>query len=345
MGQVYRIGLDIAKNVFQVHGVDKNNKKVLSRKLMRSEMLQFFANIPKCLVALEACGGAHYWGRELTKLGHDARLVDPRLVKPFVINNKTDAADAAAICEVAGREATRFIPIKSIEQQDMGAWHTMREQCVKERTALANQIRSLFHEHGFIIPQGINYVRKNVPEIIGDSDNWLSDEARLYLADLHSELLAKDERVAFYNKHILNMMNNNEAAKRLQKVPGIGPLIATAIVAHFGNATQFKNGRQFAACLGVTPREHSSGGKQVLLGISKRGDSYIRKLLIQGARNVMRYAMQETDKEKIPNKYQWLCGVYKRRNRFIASVAQANKTARIVWHILARGEEYTVNIN
>lgn len=339
MCAVCRIGLDIAKNVFQAHGCDKSGKTVFSRKIQRKGVLLFFVNFPPCLVALEACSGAHHWGRELMKLGHDVRLVPPRTVKPFVLNNKTDAADAQAICEVAGRPSTKFVSVKTVEQQDMAAWHRIRELAVKERTALVNQARALLHEQGVIIPQGITHVRRHLPRIIEDENVHLSLAARDYLSELWSELIAKDERIKKYEERIVRVATTNEDCKRLQTIPGIGPLTATAIVAHVGKGEHFKNGRQFAACMGLTPREHSSGGKQKLLGISKRGNNHIRKLLIQGARVVVRYgATPNIGEGDTPS--TWLHNLIDRRGKFVAAVAQANKTARMAWAVLARGEVY-----
>jgi len=341
MGIVCRIGLDIAKNFFQAHGMDKHGKEVLTKKLKRAEVLPFFANLPPCLIGLEACAGAHYWARELAKLdaGHTVRLISPRLIKPFVINNKTDAADARAICEVVGRPVTRFVTVKTVEQQDMLAWHRIRERKVRGRTALVNQARALLGEQGIIMPQGITHVRKLLPLIIEDLDNKLSMSARDYMSELYTELVGYDEAIAKYESRIKAFAKANEACQRLQKIPGIGPLTSTAIVAQMGNAKEFKNGRAFAACLGLTPKEHSSGGKQKLLGITKRGNSYIRKLLIQGARIVLRYGLQRPEEDASP-RLQWLRSLFGRRGRQIAAVALANKTARIIWALLSSGEAY-----
>ena len=340
MRQVCQIGLDIAKQYFQVHGVDKHGKDVFNKKLKRKNVLSFFANLPPCLVGMEACGGAHYWAREITKLdaGHTVRLISPRRVKPFVLNNKTDAADARAICEVVGRPSTRFVPIKTVEQQDLAAWHRMRERKIKERTALANQARAFLLEQGIIVAKGITRIRTFLPIVIEDLENRLSMPARDYLSELYAELVSCDELVKKYESRIISFAKNDEACKRLQKIPGVGPITATAIVAHAGDATEYKNGRAFAASLGLTPKEHSSGGKRKLLGISKRGNGTIRKLLIQGARIVTRYALVAQE-----NSYPtqtWIQAVATRRGRQRAAVALANKTARIIWNLLAKKEEY-----
>lgn len=340
MGQVCRIGLDIAKEFFQAHGVDKNGKDVFNKKLKRKNVLDFFARLPPCLVGLEACGGAHYWAREIAKLdtGHTVRLVSPRHVKPFVLNNKTDAADARAICEVVGRPSTRFVTVKTVEQQDLAAWHRIRERKVKERTALANQARSLLMEQGLIVAKGIRNIRKFLPLAIENLENGLSMTARDYLSELYAELVTCNELIEKYESRIIAFAKNDEACKRLQKIPGVGPITATAIVAHAGDATEYKNGRAFASSLGLTPKEHSSGGKQKLLGVSKRGNSTIRKLLIQGARIITRYTLARDEGSYSAQK--WIQGVATRRGRQIAAVALANKTARIIWNLLVKKEEY-----
>lgn len=276
---------------------------------------------------------------KLPNLMPGMRLLSPRHVKPFVLNNKTDAADARAICEVVGRPSTRFVNVKTVEQQDMTAWHRIRERKVKERTALVNQIRALLMEQGVVIPKGITHVRKLLPGIIEELENGLSWQARDYLSELYTELVDVDAAVAKYEARIVAFAKANDACRRLQKIPGVGPLTATAIVAHVGNATQFKNARAFAASLGLTPKEHSSGGKQKLLGVSKRGNGYIRRLLVQGARIVARYALLRTDSQ-VPS-HLWIQKISGRRGKHIAAVGLANKTARVVWALLARGEEYS----
>lgn len=339
MSRVCTIGLDIAKNKFQVHGEDRQGKMVFNKQLRRHDVLAFFAALPTCLVGLEACGGAHYWAREISKYGHDVRLIPPRQVKPFVINNKTDAADARAICEVVQRPATTFVQIKTVEQQHLAALHRVRERFVGNRTALANQIRGLLHEEGVVLAQGIKILRQELPGILANNDSPLCEASRHLFAELLAELRIWDEKINDIEKHLTQMAKADANCSRLLKIPGVGLLTATAIVAHMGNATQFKNGRQFAACLGLTPREYSSGGKQKLLGISKRGNGYIRKLLIQGARIV---CMWWNRTPAAPEQWRklWLQQLTARRGKFVASVAQANKTARIIWNILARGAEY-----
>lgn len=338
MGAVCRIGLDIAKNKFQMHGVDSNSKNVMNKQLNRLSLLNYFSNIPKCLVGLEACGGAHYWAREIAALGHDVRLISPRLVKPFVINNKTDAADARAICEVVGRPSTVFIQVKTVDQQALASLHRMRERLVGNRTALVNQARAFLLEIGIAIPQGMTHMRRAFPLVHQGEYPQCAGKFREILSTLYEEFLELDRRVEVLEKDISHTAKTDASCKRLLHIPGVGPLTATAIVSHVGDGKQFKNGRQFAACMGLTPRECSSGGKQKLLGISKRGSPYIRKLLIQGARVIVNWWSAKEAGEDY--RKQWVQGLVTRRNKFVASVAQANKTARIIWSVLARGEDY-----
>ena len=342
MSQVCTIGLDIAKNKFQVHGEDRHGKKVFNRQLLRKEVLPFFANLPACLIGIEACGGAHYWARELGKLGHEVRLIPPRQVRPFVINNKTDAADARAICEVVRRPNTNFVQVKTVNQQHLSAIHRVRERAIGNRTALVNQIRSLLHELGIIIPQGIQKFRKALPAILTFENSQIPHGMVTLFQSLYEELCLWDERIKTIEEQLHSIAKNNESCARLMKIPGVGVLTASAIVAHVGEARHFKNGRQFAASLGLTPRECSSGGKQKLLGISKRGNKYIRKLLIQGARILCIWWNRNKAKEGQWRRL-WLQQLTARRGKFVAAVAQANKTARIIWNVLARGVEYDEN--
>lgn len=339
MRRVCTIGLDIAKNKFQVHGEDQNGKQMFNKQISRKDVLTFFANLPPCLVGIEACGGSHYWAREISKFGHQVKLMSPRLVKPFVINNKTDAADARAICEVVKRPATKFVQIKTVEQQHLASLHRVRERLVGARTALVNQIRGLLMEEGVTIPQGISHIRDQLSKVLSMEPNQLCAASRHLFSVLCEELRIWDDRIQDIEQQLRNMARADENCKRLMKIPGVGLLTATAIVAHVGDGKQFKNGRQFAACMGLTPRECSSGGKQKLLGISKRGNNYIRKLLIQGARIICRWWNLKPAVEGEWRKL-WLQQLTARRGKFVAAVAQANKTARIVWNVLAKGMDY-----
>lgn len=329
------IGLDIAKHVFQVHGVDAAGKTVLRKQLKRVQVLAFFANLPPCLVGLEACAGAHYWARELIKLGHDARLISPQFVKPYVKGNKNDANDAEAICEAAGRPNMRFVPVKSIEQQDIQALHRVRSGFVKERTAAVNRLRGLLSEYGIVIGQGLAQVRQRLPEILEDGENGLTMAARQLFADLHRQILELDQQVSAYGEKIQMLYRASDVCRKLGAVPGIGPITATALVASLGDGKAFETARQVPAWLGLVPKQDSSGGKPKLLGISKRGDTYLRTLLIHGARAVVKAAAKKDDTQS-----RWINALVKRRNANIAAVAVANKNARIVWALLTRGESY-----
>ena len=335
---VMTIGLDIAKNVFQLHGVDVNGKTVLRKQLKRNQVLAFFANLSPCRIGLEACSGAHYWARELIKLGHDARLISPQFVKPYVKGNKNDANDAEAICEAVGRPAMRFVPIKSIEQQDIQMLHRVRSGLVKERTALANRIRGLLAEYGIIVVIGIVKLRQQLPDILEDAENGLTMAARTIFADLQGQLLELDKQVAAYGDKIQAVHCASDVSQRLGGVPGIGPITATALLASLGDGKAFASARQVAAWLGLVPRQDSSGGKPRLLGISKRGDVYLRTLLIHGARAVVTAAAQKDDSQS-----RWINDLVKRRNANIAAVAVANKNARIVWALLTKSENYDVS--
>ncbi|WP_394754252.1 IS110 family transposase [Crenothrix sp.] len=329
------IGLDIAKNVFQIHGVDTNGKTVLRKQVKRNDVLAFFANLLPCLIGLEACGGSHYWARELIKLGHDAKIISPQFVKPYVKGNKNDSNDAEAICEAVGRPNMRFVPVKTVEQQDIQLLHRIRSGLIKERTALINRIRGLLMEYGIIIALGIAKVRKQLPSILEDAENGLTIKARQIFADLQEQLIELDKQVATYDENIQAVHRASVVSRILAEIPGIGPLIATALLAAIGDGKAFSSARQVAAWLGLVPRQNSSGGKSTLLGISKRGDVYLRTLLIHGARSVVKAAAKKDDAQS-----RWINDLVKRRNANIAAVAVANKNARVAWAMLTKLVHY-----
>jgi len=332
---IKRIGIDLAKQVFQLHGVDSQEKPVLRKQLRRNQMLTYFAKLSPCLIGIEACSSSHYWARELQKLGHTVKLMAPQFVKPYVKGNKNDANDAEAICEAVARPNMRFVAIKTIEQQDIQAVHRIRSGLVQQRTAKVNQIRGLLAEYGIVIERRVETLRKALPLLLEDAENGLSFDFRALLQSLQQDLITLDDRASEMDKKILQLANSNSTAKRLQQIPGIGPIIATALICAIGDGKQFKRGRDLAAWLGLTPRQHSSGGKDCLLGISKRGDAYLRTLLIHGARAVLRVA----DKKDDPRS-RWLQNLCSRRNKNIAAVALANKNARIVWALLTKGTDF-----
>ena len=328
--KITTIGIDLAKEVFQIHGVDEHGKVVLRKQLRRSKMAEFFANLEPCLIGLEACGSSHHWARKLGSFGHTVKLMSPQFVKPYVKTNKHDMADAEAICEAVTRPNMRFVPIKNVEQQAILSVHRARQRLVKARTAQANQIRGLLSEFGIVIPQGIQSISKRIPDILEDAENDLPGTMRRLLERLNDHLKELDRQVNELELQIKLWHKENEASQRLEAIPGVGPITASAIVATVGNATEFKNSRQLAAWLGLVPKQHSSGGKQTLLGISKRGDTYLRTLLIHGARAVIRFAEKKTESGS------WLYKLIARRNKNIAAVALANKNARIIWALLTK---------
>lgn len=334
-GEIKVLGIDLAKQSFQLHGIDESGQTVLRKKLTRAKLVAFIAQLPPCLIGLEACGGAHHWVRIFKQFGHTVKMMAPQFVKPYVKSNKHDAADAEAICEAVQRPSMRFVPEKNIEQQDMQSLHRIRSQIVARRTAQGNQIRGLLLEYGIIAPKGINQLRKQLPLILEDADNGLSDLFRELLNELYVEMVHLDRRVEALEKKLKLMSEQNEDCRLLQTIPGIGLLISTALVAAIGNAGAFNNGRELAAWLGLVPRQHSTGGKATLLGISKRGDSYLRMLLIHGGRAVVRVANKHQDRRNC-----WVSELDRRRGRNITAVAVANKNARIAWAVLSKRTAY-----
>jgi transposase len=329
------LGIDLAKQSFHLYGVDAGGHKVINKKLSRKQLTAFIAQLPPCLIGLEACGGAHHWVRRFSEFGHTVRMMAPQFVKPYVKSNKNDAADAEAICEAVQRPGMRFVPVKTIEQQDIQSLHRMRSQLVARRTAQANQIRGLALEYGIIIAQGITQVRKSLPAILEDAENTLSPLFRELLSELYVEMEHLDKRITALEQKLTAISRQNEDCQRLLTIPGIGLLTATALIAAIGDITAFKNGRELAAWLGLVPRQHSTGGKPTLLGISKRGDTYLRTLLIHGGRSVARVAHQSQDRRN-----RWIDGIKRRRGENIANVAVANKNARIAWALLTKQENY-----
>jgi transposase len=331
--KITTIGIDLAKNVFQIHGVDERGKAVLKKQLKREQMAPYFANLDPCLIGMEACGSAHYWGRKLQALGHTVKLMAPQFVKPYVKTNKNDATDAEAICEAVSRPNMRFVPIKTVEQQAILSLHRGRQGFVKERTARANQIRGLLAEYGITIPQGIAHIKRRLPDFLEDGENGLPGSFRQLIKQLGEHFDTLTQAINTLEDQIEAWHKENPASRKLATIPGIGPLSASALVATIGDVKQFENARQLAAWIGLVPRQHSSGGKQTLLGISKRGDSYLRTLLIHGARSVVRFA------DKKPADC-WLGKLLGRRHKNVATVAVANKNARMVWALLMHDRTY-----
>jgi transposase len=315
--------------------VSRNTGTWSSPHACRAKVLPLMAQLPPCLIGLEASGGAHDWARELTKLGHTVKVMSPQFVRPYVQRQKNDANDAAGLCEAVSRPQRRFVPIQSVEQQDMQALHRIRERPMKTRTALVNQLRGLLAESGMVIPQGVAKVRQARPALLEDAENGLPWRAREWLWALAAEWRALGQWIVETEHQIQRGFEHSDACQRLAQLEGMGPLTATAFVAAVGDAPTFKNGRQLAAWLGLVPRHHASGGKPTLLGISKGGQTYLRTLLLHGARAVTRTVERKTEARS-----RWLQGVKARRGTNRACVAHAHKTARIAWVLLAKGEHY-----
>ena len=329
------LGIDIAKNTFQLHGVDSAGKPILKKRLPRAKLTAHIANLPICTIVMEACGGANYWARTFMQFGHKVKLISPQFVKPFVKTNKTDANDAQAIVEAASRPTMHFVPIKQVEQQDIQSVHRIRSRTVKNRTALINEIRGLCLEYGVVLAPGAATVKSSLIAAIEDATNELTPLSRESMQDLYDELLHIEDRLRRLNATIRQLCRDNEHCRRLLDVPGVGELTATAMVAAVPNPKEFKNGRHLSAWLGLVPRQSSSGDKRVLLGISKRGDRYLRTLLIHGARSVL------SRSKSVDTPYShWVSNRRGRLSHNKAAVALANKNARIIWAILNTGEDF-----
>jgi transposase len=331
------LGIDIAKQVFHVVGMDDSGHVVLRKRLARSALLSFIASLPPLRIGMEACGSAHYWARRFREHGHDVRLISPQFVKAYVKSPKNDARDAEAICEAVTRPTMRFVPIKRVEQQDLQALHRVRERLIKARTALVNEIRGLLSEYGIILPQGLTKFRALIVDKLHAEQAKLTTLSAEVFWHLYDEFRALEKRLEYYDEQLAAIGRAHPECQRLQTIPGIGPVTATALIAAVGDVTQFKNGRHLAAWLGLVPREHSTGGQPRLLGISKRGDRYLRKLLVHGARATLRWVDTRAD-----DRSQWLRALIARRGKNRAAVALANKNARIVWALLAHNQEYRV---
>ncbi len=330
--QITTYGLDLAKSVMQLHWVDMETGEIHRKQLKRRALLEFFVNRQPGLIAMEACGTSHYWARELRKLGHEVRLIAPQFVRPFVKTNKNDAADAAAIWEAVQRPDMRFVAVKTEEQQSVLTLHRMRSQLIKIRTMQVNQIRGLLYEFGADLPQGRQRGLKEVPDALTDLEGTVSPMMLDTMRQQLKRLGEMDKDIAEIEKRLLLWKKDQEAVTRLMAIPGVGLLTATALIATVGDMKSFRSGREFAAFLGLVPRQSGTGGKVRLLGISKRGDSYLRSLLVHGARVVVNF--------QIRNRNPWIDKLLSRRPHNVAVVAQANKMARTIWALLVKNTEY-----
>jgi transposase len=338
---ITRVGVDIAKTVFHVHGVDRHYQTLWHGKYTRRKWLDVLCRkVPVgAEIGMEACASSHYWARELQRRGYHVKLIAPQFVKPYVKSNKNDRVDAEAICEAMSRPNMRFVAPKTVAQQDIQAAHRIREELVGQRTAKANQIRGLVGEYGIIAPMGIQQLRRALPAWLVDAENGLSDSFRILLAGLAEDLQCLDNRVAKLDEGIADSAKQDPTARRLMTLRGVGPLIASALSGALGDGKAFRRGRDFAASLGLTPRQYSTGGRDRLLGISKRGDSYLRKLLVHGARAVLRHVDGKDD-----GLSHWLKGLVSRKHANVATVALANKTARIAWALVHNETDYNSNL-
>ena len=333
MNKVTTIGLDLAKSVFQVHGVNEAEQIVLRKRLRRGQVLTFFASLPPCLIGMEACATAHYWARELTAFGHEVRLMPPQYVKAYVKRNKNDAADAEAICEAVRRPSMRFVPVKTVEQQAALMMHRTRDLLVRQRTMTVNALRGHLAEFGLVAAQGIQGVTELILIVRDEADESMPTAARQLLKTIARQIDELATQIVAVERQILAWHKANLVSQRLATIPGIGPIIATAIAATVANPKEFRSGREFAAWLGLVPRQNSTGGKARLGGISKRGDSYLRRLLVNGAHAVLL-------RSKAAKANAWLTQLRERKHRLVVAVALANKTARIAWAIMSGTEPY-----
>lgn len=331
------VGLDLAKNVFHVVYFDERFKEQGKRMLRRHQVLKFFANKPSCLVGMEACSGASYWARELIKLGHEVKILPPQHVKRYLPGNKNDYNDARAIAEAATRPNIRPVAIKTEAEQDMQAVHRMRTQCIRDRTALSNSTRGLLAEYGITVSKGPSHLRRAIPELLEDAENCLSDLFRELLARRYQQLTELDEHIAYYKECLEKLARQDDACQRLQTIPGFGPIVSSVFRSVIGHGESFSRGRDVAASLGLVPRQHSTGGKTVLLGISKRVDRYLRSQLVHGARAVVSQAEGKEDPLS-----RWINRIHQKRGKNNAVVAMANKMARMGWAILSQNTVYQV---
>src|ERR671932_2855336 len=329
------VGIAIAKRVFHLVGMDEHGTILMRKRLYRAQVRAFIAQLPPTLIGMEACGGAHYWARRFREHGHEVKLMAPQFVKPYVKTNKNDLRDAEAIAEAVTRPTMRFVPTKDVDQQDLQALHRVRERLMGERTALVNEVHGLMHEYGIVIPKGVAKFRQAVVEKLESEQDKLTPLSQEMFWKLVEEFAALEKQLAYYQEKLEALATTHPECQRLMTIPGIGPLTATALVAAISDASAFKNGRQFAAWLGLVPRQHSTGGKERLLGISKRGDSYLRKLLVHGARTCLRGVGRRRDRRS-----QWVQALMERGGWNRAAVALANKNARVAWVLLCTEEVY-----
>ncbi len=335
--EIIRVGVDLSKQVFQVHGVDRHERVVWQRSLKRKDWIREICEQvrPGGEIGMEACAGAHHWARELQSRGYEVKLIAPQFVKPYVKSNKTDRNDAEAICEAMSRPHMRFVAVKRTDQQDIQAVHRVRSELVRQRTSKANQVRGLVAEYGLVAPLRMTALRRAIPDWLEDPGNGLSGAFRRLLSGLWDDLRTLDRRVAELDDEIESIARAHPVAQRLQQLNGVGPVIATALLAALGDGSTYRKGRDFAVSVGLTPKQHSTGGKERMLGISKRGDAYLRQLLVHGARAAVRTAGNKDDALSL-----WIQSLLARKHTNVVVVALANKTARMAWALVREGTDY-----
>jgi transposase len=332
---IVRMGIDIAKSVFQLHGVNRFEEVVLRKQVSRKQFMVVMSNLKPCLIGMEACGSAHHWARELETLGHQCRLMPGQHVKPYRKNNKNDIRDAEAICEAVGRPTMRFVPVKNFAQHEIQSLHRIRQELVKMRTMQANQIRGLLAEFGIVIAKGVSYIRKEIPLILEDAGNQLTPIMRDLVSDVYQFFCSMDDRLETITKKLEGIARSNEMCKKLTKIGGVGALSATALYGAIGTGKQFNRGRDVSAWMGIVPKQNSTGGKTVLLGISKKGNRYLRTLFIHGARSAVQFAHKKENRLS-----KWILSLVQRKGKNRAAVALANKNVRVAWALMQSNEEY-----
>jgi transposase len=335
MNEITLLGIDLAKNVFQLIGVDKHHKEVMRKRVSRAKLEGYVERLPQCTILMEACGGSNHWGRTFTAMGHDAKLISPQHVTPYVADHKNDYKDTEGIIESGTRPKRKFVSIKTIEQQDMQSILRVRERLVSNRVSLSNQIRGLLLEYGIDITQGFSHLKKKIPELLEPNNERLTAQMKEVLAECYEEFKSLSERIAAYEKRIDRISTQHESCRLLRSIPGVGPISALAIYASVGNGSQFKNGREMAAHIGLVPKQHSSGERQVLLGITKKGHADLKQLLIHGARSVVRHAGNKTDWRS-----EWIKKLSQKKHANLVATAVANRTARMAWAVLTSCTPY-----
>ena len=340
MNEITILGIDLAKNTFQLIGIDKHHKVVMKRRCQRNKLMEIVTNIPSCTILMESCGTSNYWGRCFQEIGHTPKLISPQHVTPYVANHKNDYKDTEAIIEVGTRPRTKFVQIKTIEQQDIQSIHRVRERLVNNRICLSNQIRGLLLEYGVVIPQGFSSLKSKIIELLSAEDGSINKELQDVLVDVYDEFKILSERITKYDKKIEAISNQQESCKLLKTIPGIGPITATALYASMGNGSQFKNGREMAAQIGLVPKQHSSGDRQLLLGITRKGNHDLKQLLIHGARAVVATAGKKKDKRSI-----WVNKLAEKKHFNVVATALANRTARMAWAVLRSSQPYNANFS